>query len=142
MNGCCLREAFALSKLDAPLTTFFVSRHAGALEWAARQHLHIDLLVPHLDPAQSKPGDTVIGSLPVSLAAQVCAAGAAYWHLSLELPAELRGRELSADDLERLGARMEPFDIRPTPVHGELLGSATMPLRPGDQFLKRIGDEP
>ena len=101
------------------MTTSFVSRHPGAIEWAARQHLHVDRLVPHLDLALVHSGDTVIGSLPVNLAAQVCAAGATYWHLSLELPVELRGRELSADDLEQLGARVEPFDIRAMPVRVE-----------------------
>lgn len=95
------------------MTTWFISRHTGAIEWAKRKKLVVDRFVPHLDPAQVQPGDTVIGSLPVNLAAQVCAAGAAYWHLSLELPVELRGRELSADELERLGARVEPFDIQP-----------------------------
>ena len=74
--------------------------------------MQVDQRIDHLDPAIVKAGDIVIGSLPVNLAAQVCAAGAAYWHLSLELPAELRGQELSADDLERLGARLEAFDIQ------------------------------
>lgn len=95
------------------MTTFFISRHPGAIEWAARQNLQVDRLLPHLDPDQVQPGDTVIGSLPVNLAAQVCAKGAAYWHLSLEVPAALRGQELSADNLDRLGARVQAFDIRP-----------------------------
>lgn len=95
-----------------PMTTYFISRHPGAIEWAARQNMAVDQLIAHLDPAIINAGDAVIGSLPVNLAAQVCAAGAAYWHLSLELPAELRGRELSADDLQRLGARVERFDIQ------------------------------
>ncbi len=96
-----------------PMTTFFVSRHPGAIEWAARQKMQVDQLIAHLNPAIIRSGDTVIGSLPVNLAAQVCSKGAVYWHLSLALPAELRGRELSAGDLERLGARVEPFDVQP-----------------------------
>ena len=95
------------------MTTYFISRHPGALEWASRQKLAVDHFVQHLDPAQVQPGDTVIGSLPVNLAARVCAQGATYWHLSLALPAELRGAELTADDMARLGARLEPFQIIP-----------------------------
>ena len=88
------------------MTTWFVSRHAGAIEWAARQGLAVDRLVHHLDPDQVGGGDTVMGSLPVNLAAAVCQRGARYLHLSIELPPELRGKELSADQLDQLGAKM------------------------------------
>lgn len=94
------------------MTTYFISRHPGAIEWAARQGLAADLFLPHLDPMLVQKGDAVFGSLPVNLAAQVGERGAAYWHLSLEVPAGLRGHELDADDMERLGARIEPFDIK------------------------------
>lgn len=93
------------------MTTWFVSRHAGALEWAARRGLLIDRFATHLDPAEVQAGDTVIGSLPVNLAAVVCQRGGRYLNLSVALPAELRGKELSADQLDRLGARLEEFRI-------------------------------
>jgi len=90
-------------------TTWFVSRHSGALEWAARQGVRVDRQVAHLDTGELKAGDTVIGTLPVNLAAAVCARGARYLNLSLDLPESARGRELTADELERFGARLEPF---------------------------------
>lgn len=96
------------------MTTWFISRHPGAVEWAQRQGLHVDRFVAHLDPGAVQRGDTVIGSLPVNLAAQVCAAGAFYGHLSLELPANLRGVELSADDLQRLDAHVQHFHVNLT----------------------------
>jgi CRISPR-associated protein Csx16 len=93
------------------MTTWFVSRHPGALEWARRQGLAVDRWVPHLDPAEVAHGDTVAGTLPVQLAAEVCGRGARYLHLSLDLPPGERGRELDADTLARLGARLEPFEV-------------------------------
>ncbi len=94
------------------MTTWFVTRHPGAVEWAARQGLQIDRHVAHLDPASIAPGDTVIGILPVNLAARICERGAHYLNLSLDLPAEARGQELSADELEGFRARLEAFEVR------------------------------
>ena len=53
----------------------------------------------------------MIGTLPVHLAAQVCAAGAAYWHLILALPAGLRGQEISAQAMAQMGARLQHFEV-------------------------------
>jgi CRISPR-associated protein Csx16 len=53
----------------------------------------------------------VIGSLPVNLAAEVCARGAIYRHLSLEIAAADRGRELSATDLENYNATLEAYFV-------------------------------
>ncbi len=97
------------------MTTWFISRHPGAIEWAERKGLPIDHYVVHADPLQIQPGDTVIGGLPVGLVAAVCARGARYLHLTLDLPAHLRGRELSADQLEQLDARLEEYQVKNTP---------------------------
>lgn len=93
------------------MTTWFISRHPGAVGWARRHGIAFDRLVSHLDPAGLRSGDTVIGTLPVNLAAAACERGAAYLHLSVDLPASERGRELDADELERFGAKLERFEI-------------------------------
>lgn len=96
------------------MTTWFISRHPGAVEWARRRRLPVDRYVAHLDALAVQPGDTVIGSLPVNLAAVVCERGARYLHLSVELPAHLRGQELTADQLEELGAEVREYRVENT----------------------------
>lgn len=95
------------------MTTWFVSRHPGSLQWMQQRGPAFDCHVPHLDPADVQCGDTVIGTLPVHLAAQVCGRGAAYLHLVLQAPQEARGRELSAQELSALGATLQRFSICP-----------------------------
>lgn len=93
------------------MTTWFVTRHSGAIEWALRQGIQIDHMVPHLDVEEIQPGDSVIGVLPINLAAEVCRRGARFFSLSLDLPPEARGRELGADELQRYGARLEQYSV-------------------------------
>jgi CRISPR-associated protein Csx16 len=93
------------------MTTWFVSRHPGAAEWARRQGLTVDRMVEHLQVEDVRPGDTVIGTLPVHLAAAVCARGARFLQLSVDLPPALRGRELSAEELQACGARLEEYRV-------------------------------
>lgn len=93
------------------MTILFVSRHPGARAWAAEEGIAVDMVIAHLDPDTIQPGDVVIGTLPIHLAARVCRRGGRYWHLSLELPPDWRGRELSAADLRRFGARLEEYRV-------------------------------
>jgi len=93
------------------MSIYFVTRHPGALDWARHASVAYDEHIVHLDIAKVSPGDTVIGSLPVHLAAEVCARGGRYLNLSLDLPANLRGRELDAATLDALDARLEEYRI-------------------------------
>ncbi len=97
------------------MTTYFVSRHPGAREWAAGEGVAVDVVIAHLDPTVIQPGDVVIGTLPVHLAAQVCRRGGRYLHLSLDLPADWRGWELSAADLRQCRARLEEYQVAQVP---------------------------
>ena len=91
------------------MTTWFVTRHAGAVQWAIEAGIQVsgNGVVDSLDPEQVLPGDTVVGTLPINLAARVIARGAEYLHLALDLPLEARGRELGADEMRRHGARLD-----------------------------------
>ncbi len=93
------------------MTTYFISRHPGAREWAAGEGIAVDRVLAHFDPDCVRPGDVVLGTLPIHLVARVCARGGRYLHLSLEIPPEWRGRELSAADLRACGARLEAYRV-------------------------------
>lgn len=93
------------------MTTWFISRHPGALEWTRRRQVPVDRFVAHLELRDVVADDTVIGSLPIHLAAAVCAQGARYLHLCVELPSHLRRQELTADQLDALGAHTVAYQI-------------------------------
>lgn len=94
---------------------YFISRHPGAAQWAREAGLGPITVVTHIDTLATGPDDVVMGTLPVHLAAQVCASGARYYNLTLDLPEAWRGRELEAAALRACGARLERFEVRRVP---------------------------
>ncbi|MCX7111682.1 MAG: CRISPR-associated protein Csx16 [Proteobacteria bacterium] len=93
------------------MTHYFITRHPGAKAWAEAEGITVDQFVVDFDPASTLPGDIVMGSLPVNLAAEVSARGGRYFHLCLPLAHEWRGRELSVEDMRRFGSRLEEFQV-------------------------------
>jgi CRISPR-associated protein Csx16 len=93
------------------MTIWFVSRHPGAMVWLKSQSIAVDRFETHLDPANVSEGDIVYGNLPVNLACQLIEQGARYMHLSLQLPKDLRGQELTAAQLVDCGAQFSEYRI-------------------------------
>lgn len=92
---------------------YFVSRHEGAIAWVKQQpEWQVDCFVRHLDSAVVQAGDVVLGTLPLHLAAEVCARGAAFYFLALAQTEAGRGSEYSVEDMLRLGCRLQRFDVR------------------------------
>lgn len=61
--------------------------------------------------AQLDQNALVIGTLPIHLAAQVCDSGARFMTIELNVPPELRGSELSREQLEAFGAKLVEYHI-------------------------------
>lgn len=93
------------------MTTWFVTRHAGAKEWVKGHGINVDRLVDHLVLGEVQAGDMILGSLPVNLVAELNSKGARYFHLTLVLSEELRGKEISAELMQQLGAKLEEFVV-------------------------------
>lgn len=91
------------------MTIYFISRHPGAVAWAESEGFHVDQQLAHLNIEIIEPGDQVLGTLPINLVAEVNARGALYFHLTLDFPVELRGQEMSLEDMRNYGARLEGY---------------------------------
>ena len=102
------------------MATWIVTRHPGALQWMRRQGVVATRVVAHLDTNEIADGDEVIGTLPVPLVAEVCARGARYLHLRINMPVELRGKELTEDQMNAMDAALEEFSV----CRGHLAGSS------------------
>lgn len=71
----------------------------------------MDVVLAHVDGMNLGPGDVVIGTLPLALAAACCAAGAEVLSLCFAIPAAARGRELSTDEMRSYGACLRRFVV-------------------------------
>ena len=122
------------------MTITFVTRHSGAADWAREEGLWpADArIVADFDPQSVSPGDLVIGTLPAQLAAGVCERGARYQHLSLDLTAELRGKELTAADMRACNARLEELFIQRSRVNPGKTRSILHLCLVSDQTLQNL----
>jgi CRISPR-associated protein Csx16 len=93
------------------VTTYLITRHAGAVEWARRRGIAFEHLTHLDDLARIEPGDRVIGPLPLGRIADIVATGARYEAIEMELPEGVRGSELSADEMARHKAHLVRYHV-------------------------------
>lgn len=96
-----------------PMSTIFVGRHPGAVSWMKTKRVPVDRWVDALDIDDVKPGDIVVGTLPVHLIADVCGRGARFVALCLDIPRNLRGAEFTEEEVGLLNGRLEAYEVRP-----------------------------
>ncbi len=106
-------EAAMESVSAAPTTTktpktIIVTRHPGALDWLRKHHLELGeaVIVSHASEDQIA-GARVVGVLPIDLAAKC----GEYWNLTMTIPPEYRGKELSCEDMERFGCSIKRYIV-------------------------------
>lgn len=98
------------------MTVYFISRHAGALDWAKEQNIHFDIHLTHLDNLDGlNPNDIIIGTLPINMVADLNMRQIRYVHLSLRIPAKLRGIELNAEQLRLCQIQLQEFSVNVKP---------------------------
>ena len=88
-----------------------VTRHPGAADWVQARLGHPVRVKPHLLEHEIAPGARYHGVFPLNLAAAICRAGAECWAIALQVPPALRGKELTAAQLDALGARLVRYEV-------------------------------
>lgn len=95
------------------MTTYFITRHLGALDWAKASDVAFDVHLTHLgDDVALKMGDIVIGTLPINIVYKINQMGVRYKHLSLEIPVQWRGLELTREQLLQCSASLQEFSVQ------------------------------
>lgn len=95
------------------MSVYFVSRHIASVEWFKKQEIEVDVWLTHLDDETPlRADDVVIGNLPINIVATLSSKRIHYIHLSIEVPEELRGVELSFDHLNKYPPKLLAFRVQ------------------------------
>jgi putative CRISPR-associated protein (TIGR02620 family) len=87
--------------------TVIISRHAGLLSWLAREGVTGPTVTGNAT-VEDVRGKHVFGILPLWLAAEA----ESVTEVSMpSLPLEMRGKEYSAEDMDRFGAHMVTYKV-------------------------------
>ncbi len=89
------------------METVIVTRHAALVEVLAEDFGITGRVLPHATEADIV-GKCVVGVLPLHLAAKAAKVGS----IVLDLPAELRGMELTAEQVRKYATNLEWFVVR------------------------------
>ncbi len=92
------------------MKTILTTRHPATVQWLARQGIAAEQ-VDHVSSDSITHPVKLIGNVPPAIAAQVCQQGGEYWHIDLDLPQTIRGKELSVSDLEQYKAKIIRYHI-------------------------------
>ena len=110
-GGQCERINIAY-EFDTTERTLLVTRHAATKEFILEKCYEEVEHIQHLNIADVLCNDIVVGTLPINVVAKLYERGASYVHLSLDVPFEARGKELTIDDMHKYGATLQRYVVR------------------------------
>lgn len=103
-------------KREVEMTTFIITRHPATVDYiqlTSPSGLGAFEVLTHVDETffeKLSPNDMVIGTLPTPLMARVCKITKnSFFHFEIILPAEMRGKELSFEDLVSLSPKIKKY---------------------------------
>lgn len=89
---------------------WLVTRHQATKDWLLAK-MGFDSIVDHLDINLIHDGDEVVGVLPINIAAEVCAKGARYFHVAIQVTKDQRGKELDDQELAQLDPKLIEYQV-------------------------------
>ena len=99
-----------------------VTRHKGLVEWLRQKgFIGEDVRVIEHATVDDVRGEVVVGVLPLHLAAEA----EEVWAVELNIPPEMRGKELTAADIDRFAGairRYKVVEIKGEPSRGDQHG--------------------
>lgn len=98
---------------DEMSNILIVTRHSGMVDWLSRNGVS-GRVVSHAS-AEDVRGMNVYGNLPMHLAALADSITT----VDMDLPAEMRGQDISADQMDSYDARMTTYQVRSVEMNKE-----------------------
>jgi len=91
------------------VTTWVVTRHAGALDWLKDLGIKADYTVSDLEISKPQKGDIIVGILPIQHIATLNQRGVRYFHIAQELLPDDRAQELTAEQMRERSAELVEY---------------------------------
>jgi len=89
-----------------------VSRHEGTIK-LLKKHFPDAEVIDHLNDVSEIPkGSLVIGNLPLPMIEEILKRGSRFVIVSLNIPRELRGKELTEEELKKFAEFIEVEDLK------------------------------
>jgi len=94
------------------MKVYIVSRHPGTIEYLKRFYPDAEVINHLKSPDDIPSGSLVIGNLPLTVVARLKERGVRYVQVNLEVPPELRGKELDVNELEKYVKLVEIKELK------------------------------
>lgn len=89
-----------------------ITRHSAAKDWLCDQFPNDDVTVhSHYTPGLEYGFTLVVGILPLPLIANLNKMGIRFMLLTMNVPEEFRGVELTKDQMVEFGAKLEEYQV-------------------------------
>ena len=89
-----------------------VTRHTATCNWLKTRLAEHDLhFTAHFTAEMTEGFEVVVGILPINLVADLNARGIRFFMVTMEVPAELRGKELTEEQMVECNVKLEQFCV-------------------------------